>query len=400
MDYETRLAQPLLSNTDQLLSIADEVRFWRSLLVMPALAVVLCGCSGLSDGASSSGTPGSGGAGSGSTSAFQAQFIYNANDSFTEWRLDQHGSLHVIGTISNDDAVVLDLTDDQKFLYVVDGCSASIFPCPPPQKFAVGSDGTLSSLPPDDIGLPSFGYTYEFEPDSPTSCGQIAVYRADSTAGTKVQVGAVSQDFPCAGDIEDETPDLIVFYAGAAPGEFVSHVRLAKRDLSTGMFTWTSQFDDPGSTFVLVDPKERFLFYSIPDFPGIHTVVQPIDSEGHLRGSQMVYSGLGILAEDPTGSFVIAGNATTRGVYRLNADGLLDHVSDLDPSAFAYGGPGSIFFDQSGQFLLVFNHQHVASFAFDRLTGAVSAQPISEFPGIIFATYATSFIPGRKQVTH
>lgn len=364
---------------------------------MPALAVVLCGCSGLSGSASPSGAPGSG---SGNASGFQAQFIYTAGNPLTQWRLDQHGSLELIGTISDDDVTDLDLTDDQKFLYVASGCSASSFPCPLPQKFAVGSDGTLSSLPRDDAGLPSFGYIYEFEPESPTSCGQISVYRVDSTAGTKVQVGTVSQDFPCAGDIEDATPDLMVFYAGAAPGESVDHVRLAKRDLSTGLFTWTSQFDDPGTTFVLVDPKERFLFFPITDSTGTHTVVQPIDSEGHLRGEQMVYSGLGVVAEDPTGSFVIAGNATSRGVYRLNSDGSLNHVSDLDPSAFAAGGPGSLFFDQSGQFLLVFNHQHVASFAFNRGTGAVSAQPISEFPGVIFATFATSFIPGRKQVIH
>jgi hypothetical protein len=130
----------------------------------------------------------------------------------------------------------------------------------------------------------------------------------------------------------------MVFYAGAAPGEFVDHVRLAKRDLSTGMFAWTSQFDDPGTTVVLVDAKERFLFFPIADFPGMRTVVQPIDSEGHLRGEQMVYSGLRIVAEDPTGSFVIADNSTSLGVYRLKADGSLNHVSDLNPSAFAVGG--------------------------------------------------------------
>jgi len=363
-----------------------------------ALAVVLCGCSGLSGSASTSGAPGSG---SGNTSGFQAQFIYTAANSLTEWRLNQHGSLQLIGTVSADTLTPLVLTDDQKYLYAGVMCSAHADdPCPLPLKFAVGSDGMLSSLPRDDVGFPSFGYTYEFEPESPTSCGQISVYRVDSTAGTKVQVGTVSQDFPCAGDIEDATPDLMVFYAGAAPGESFDHVRLAKRDLSTGMFAWTSQFDDPGTSFVLVDPKERFLFFPIADFPGMRTVVQPIDSEGHLRGEQMVYSGLRIVVEDPTGSFVIADNSTSLGVYRLNADGSLNHVSDLDPSAFAYAGPGSLFFDQSGQFLLVFNHQHVASFAFDRGTGAVSAQPISEFPGIIFATSATSFIPGKKQVIH
>ena len=362
------------------------------------MAVVLCGCSGLSGSASSSGAPGSG---SGNATGFQAQFIYTAAESLTEWRLDQHGSLQLIGTLLFPDVTPLVLTGDQKVLYAGVTCSGhAADPCSLPLKFAVGPDGMLSSLTRDDLGLPSFGYTYEFEPDSPTSCGPISVYRADSTAGTKVQVGTVPQDFPCAGTLEHETPDLMVFYAGTAPGESVSHVRLAKRDLSTGMFAWTSQFDDPGTTAVLVDPKERFLFFLIPDFPGMHTVAQPIDSEGHLREGQMVYSGLGIVAEDPTGSFVIAGSGTSLGVYRLNADGSLSHVSDLDPSAFDYAGQGSLFFDQSGQFLLVFNHQHVASFAFDRRSGAVSAQPISEFPGIIFALSATSFIPGRKQAIH
>jgi hypothetical protein len=381
-----------------LLCVAAEMKFWRSVLAVPALAIVLCGCSGLSGSASSSGAAGSGSA---NASGFQEQFIYTAAESLTQWRLDQHGSLQLIGTMLYNDVTPLVLTDDQKYLYAGVTCSAhAADPCPLPLKFAVGSDGTLSSLPRDDNGLPSFGYTYEFEPESLTSCGPIAVYRADSTAGTKVQVGTVSQDFPCAGDIEDATPDLMVFYAGSAPGESVEHVRLAKRDLSTGLFAWASQFDDPGTSFVLVDPKERFLFFPISDFTRMRTVVQPIDSEGHLRGDQKVYSGLRIVAEDPTGSFVIADNATSRGVYRLNAEGSLNHLSDLNPSAFAGTGPGGLFFDQSGQFLLVFNHQHVASFAFDRGTGAVSAQPISEFPGIIFATSATSFIPGKEQVIH